>query len=334
MKILITGGLGYIGSHTAVELLNNGYEIAVVDNLCNAKLSVKKNIEKITGKQFNFYKADIRDYKKLCGIFDSEKIDSVVHFAGLKAVGESVKNPLLYFDNNIGGTISLLRTMKEYGVKNIVFSSSATVYGAPDKVPVNEKSPLFAVNPYGRTKLVIEQMLTDLYASDNTMNIALLRYFNPIGAHKSGLIGEDPNGIPNNLVPFVAKVAAGKLKEISVFGNDYPTKDGTGVRDYIHIVDLARGHLLALKKLNKDGGLFAVNLGTGKGYSVLEVIHAFEKACGKKLAYKIVPRRVGDAAEVYADTKLAETMLKFKAELDIDDMCRDAWNYTKANDKL
>ncbi len=329
--ILITGGTGYIGSHTAVKLLEQDENIIIIDNLYNSKKEVLNSIETITTKKPRFYQTDLLDIDGLEQIFHENKIDCVIHFAGLKAVGESVAEPLKYFNNNINGTINLLMTMKKYNCKKIIFSSSATVYGTAEIMPLNENSPLGVTNPYGRTKLVIEDMLRDLHASDNEFGIVLLRYFNPIGAHKSGLIGENPNGIPNNLMPYICKVAKGDLPQLSVFGNDYDTVDGTGVRDYIHVEDLAAGHVKAYEKIKDANGLFTYNLGTGNGYSVLQVINAFEKANDIKINYKIAPRRAGDVATVYADTKKAETELGFIAEYGIEDMCRDSWNFAKNN---
>ena len=330
MKILVTGGAGYIGSHTCVELLNAGREIIVVDNFSNSKPEALENIKKITGKDFRFYEADLCDREKVKKIFDENGISCVVHFAGLKAVGESVAQPMRYYRNNILSTITLCGEMAAHNCKNIVFSSSATVYGDPASVPITEDFPLHATNPYGSTKLMIEQILRDIFVSDEQWGIVLLRYFNPIGAHKSGFIGEDPNGIPNNLLPFVAKVACGKLPELSVFGNDYDTIDGTGVRDYIHVVDLSVGHLKAVEKLEKDkNGVFTYNLGTGNGYSVLQVVKAFEKASGKKVNYKIAPRRPGDIAKCYADPSKAFKELEWRAQYGIEDMCRDAWNFAR-----
>lgn len=327
MKILVTGGAGYIASHTNLELLNAGYEVVVVDNLSNSSMESVHRVEKLTGKKISFYEADILDKEKLRQIFKKEKIDSVIHFAGLKAVGESCRIPLAYFRNNLSGTINLLEVMEEYKVKNLAFSSSATVYGDPERVPVTEDMPLSATNPYGRTKLMIEEMLCDLYKSDSSWNIAILRYFNPIGAHESGEIGEDPNGIPNNLVPYVAKVAIGALKEINVFGDDYDTPDGTGVRDYIHVVDLALGHIKAIEKLRENPGLVIYNLGTGVGYSVLDIIHNYEKACNKQLPYVVGPRRPGDIATSYADASKAYRELGWKAERGIDKMCEDSYRW-------
>ena len=330
MKVLVTGGAGYIGSHTVVELLNDGFEVVVVDNLLNASKESLARVERITGKKVTFYEADVRDGKKMREIFSAHKIDWVIHFAGLKAVGESVQKPLEYYDNNIGSTLVLLQTMREYNVKNFVFSSSATVYGNPERLPLDEECSLSTTNPYGATKLMQENILKDLYVSDHEWNIALLRYFNPVGAHPSGRIGEDPKGIPNNLMPYVAQVATGKLKRVGVFGNDYPTPDGTGVRDYIHVVDLARGHVAAIKSL-KEGGVHIYNLGTGNGYSVLDMVKAFSKACGKELPYEILPRRAGDVPACYATSAKAERDLNWKAQFDLDDMCRDQWNWQKNN---
>lgn len=329
--ILVTGGAGYIGSHTCVELSKAGYGIVIVDNLVNSKTEAVRRIEKIVGHPVKFYQKDILDADALDTVFTENKIDAVINFAGLKAVGESVAKPLEYYHNNITGLLVLLDAMRRHGCKNIVFSSSATVYGQPKSVPIKEDFPLSATNPYGRTKLFIEEILRDLYKADGSFNIAILRYFNPIGAHESGLIGEDPNGIPNNLCPYIAKVAVGKLEKVRVFGNDYPTPDGTGVRDYIHVVDLAVGHVLALKKLFENSGLYTVNLGTGKGYSVLEVIEAFSKALGKPIPYEIAPRRPGDIAECYADPSLAEQLLGFRTARPLDDMCRDALNFQLKN---
>ncbi len=327
MKILVTGGAGYIASHANLELLNSGYEVVVVDNLSNSSIESVKRVEKLTGKRISFYETDILDKEKLRQIFELEQIDSVIHFAGLKAVGESCMIPLTYYRNNLSGTITLLEVMQEFNVKKLVFSSSATVYGDPEKVPVTEDMQLSATNPYGRTKLMIEEMLRDLYQSDSAWNIAILRYFNPIGAHESGEIGEDPNGIPNNLVPYVAKVAIGTLEKINVFGNDYDTPDGTGIRDYIHVVDLALGHIMAIEKLQKKPGLVVYNLGTGVGYSVLDIIHNYEKACNKQLPYVIGPRRPGDIAVSYADSTKAYHELGWKAERGIDKMCEDSYRW-------
>jgi len=301
MSVLVTGGAGYIGSHACVELLNSGYEVVVIDNLSNSNKEALKRVEEITGKSLKFYKEDLLDRDALEKVFQNEKIDSVMHFAGLKAVGESVSQPLRYYHNNITGTLILCELMNKYGVKNLVFSSSATVYGNPHKVPISEDFPLSATNPYGRTKLMIEEILRDLYVADNTWNIAILRYFNPIGAHSSGKIGEDPKGIPNNLVPYITQVAIGKRDKLRIYGNDYPTADGTGVRDYIHVVDLVLGHLKALEKLRSNPGVVTYNLGTGRGYSVLEVVKAFSKTSKKEIPYEIVTRRPGDVAACYAD---------------------------------
>ena len=329
MKVLVTGGAGYIGSHTCVELLNAGYELVIVDNFVNSKPEALDAIRTITDKDFAFYELDLRDREALEKPFTEHAIDAVIHFAGLKAVGESVEKPLEYYDNNLYGFIVLAEVMREHGVKQFVFSSSATVYGMNNPVPFNETMPTSATNPYGYTKVVIEQMLRDLAAADPEWKICLLRYFNPIGAHESGLIGEDPNGIPNNLLPYVAQVAAGKLKQLTVFGDDYDTPDGTGVRDYIHVVDLALGHLAALRYVKDHPGAEAVNLGTGKGTSVLEIVHAFEKACGHPISYRIAARRAGDIAECYAETDKAAKLLGWHAEKNIDDMCRDGWRFAK-----
>lgn len=329
--ILVTGGAGFIGSHTCVELLNAGYEVAIVDNLSNSKHEAVNRIEKITSKSVKFYEADILDKDALNKIFDENKIEAVIHFAGLKAVGESVSIPLKYYHNNITGTLILCEVMAAHNVKKIVFSSSATVYGNPKTVPIKEDFPLSTTNPYGSTKLMIENILRDLYVSDNEWSIALLRYFNPIGAHESGLLGEDPNGIPNNLVPYIAQVAQGRLEQLSVFGNDYPTHDGTGVRDYIHVVDLSIGHIKALEKVLNSTGQDAYNLGTGTGYSVLDVVNAYEQASGVKINYKIVDRRPGDIAECFADPEKSKKELGWSAKLDIKKMCEDSWNFTKKN---
>lgn len=332
MNILVTGGCGYIGSHTTVELLQEGYSCIVVDNLYNSSKEALNRVKKITGKDVLFYEADIRDQEAMNKIFDENKIDAVIHFAGLKAVGESVKKPLMYYDNNIGGTICLLEVMKEHDVKNILFSSSATVYGNPDFNPIPETAEKRAcTNPYGWSKSMIEQILMDLQISDPSWNVTLLRYFNPIGAHPCGLIGEDPKDIPNNLLPYIAQVAIGKRDHLNVFGNDYNTVDGTGVRDYIHVVDLAKGHVLALKTNAKKEGLFIYNLGTGKGSSVFEVLHAFEKACGFEIPYVIAPRRDGDIDEYYGDPTKAKEELGWVAEYNIEDMCKHAWNFQKNN---
>lgn len=331
MKVLVTGGTGYIGSHTVLELLNEGCDVTVLDNLANSSAESLERVEQITGKHPEFVQGDIRDAKLIAELFGKEKFDAVIHFAGLKAVGESTQKPLLYFDNNIIGTLTLLNAMNEAGCKNIIFSSSATVYGKPETVPIREDFPTSATNPYGRTKLMIEEMLKDIYAAGKEWNIILLRYFNPIGAHESGMIGEDPNGIPNNLLPYIAKVAIGKLKQINVFGNDYETPDGTGVRDYIHVVDLAKGHVKALNKIGEKPGLKVYNLGTGNGYSVLEMIDAFGKACGKELPYEICDRRPGDIDMCYADPSLAYEELGWKAERGIEEMCADGWKWQSQN---
>ncbi len=329
-KILVTGGAGYIASHTEVELLNRGYEVIAFDNMVNSCDESIKRVEKITGKKIKFYNADMRDREAMEKIFSENEIDAVIHFAGLKAVGESVSMPLEYYDNNIYGTLVLLEVMKKYGVKKIVFSSSATVYGTPERLPLDEDCSLSTTNPYGSTKLMLEGIMKDLYISDNSWNIVLLRYFNPVGAHESGMIGEDPKGIPNNLAPFIAKVAAGKLPCINVFGNDYDTVDGTGVRDYIHVVDLALGHVKAIEKMN-DSGVHIFNLGTGNGYSVLQMIKAFEKACGHSLPYKICPRRPGDIAACYAKVDKAKAELDWEAKLGVDEMCASMWKWQSQN---
>ncbi|KDE46007.1 UDP-glucose 4-epimerase GalE [Geobacillus sp. CAMR5420] len=331
MAILVTGGAGYIGSHTCVELLNAGYDIVVVDSFSNSKPEALKRVREITEKEFNFYQVNLLNRDELETVFSNHPIDVVIHFAGLKAVGESVAIPLRYYHNNITGTLVLCEVMQKYGVKKMVFSSSAAVYGTPERVPISEDFPLQATNPYGRTKLMIEEILRDLYVSDNDWSIALLRYFNPIGAHPSGRIGEDPNGIPNNLMPYITQVAVGKLKELRVFGNDYPTIDGTGVRDYIHVVDLAIGHVKALEKVMNKTGVEAYNLGTGRGYSVLELVSAFEKVTGIKIPYKIVARRPGDVAICYADPTKAKEELGWVATRGIEEMCRDAWRWQSNN---
>lgn len=332
MKVLVTGGAGYIGSHTCVELLEAGYEVAVVDNLYNSSEKSIERIKQITGKELTFYNADILDYDALDKIFAAEKAECVIHFAGLKAVGESVSKPLEYYQNNIAGTLVLCDVMRKHNVKNIIFSSSATVYGDPAFIPITEKCPKGTpTNPYGWTKHMIEQILTDFHTADKEWNVILLRYFNPIGAHKSGLIGEDPKGIPNNLLPYVAQVAIGKLECLGVFGNDYDTPDGTGVRDYIHVVDLARGHVKAINKVTENPGVKVYNLGTGRGYSVLDVVKAFEKACGHAIPYAIKPRRPGDIATCYSDASLAKEELGWEAEYDIDEMCADSWRWQSMN---
>jgi len=331
MAVLVTGGAGYIGSHTCVQLLEAGYDIVVLDNLSNSKMEAVRRIGELAGRDFTFIKGDMLDSELLDDIFTKYDIDSVIHFAGLKAVGESVSIPLRYYHNNVGGSIVLFEAMQSHNVRNIVFSSSATVYGTTDKMPISEDAPLGCVNPYGRTKYMIEEILRDLYASDNKWNIILLRYFNPVGAHPSGRIGEDPNGIPNNLMPFISQVAVGKLKELGVFGNDYPTPDGTCIRDYIHVMDLADGHLKALEKLASKPGIVAYNLGTGKGSSVMEVIAAFSEATGIRIPYRITARRPGDAPVSYADPSKAAKELGWAAQRNIIDMCRDSWNWQSQN---
>ena len=330
---LVTGGAGYIGSHTCVELLNAGHDVVVIDNFCNSSAESLRRVHKITGKSVKLYNGDVRDAKLLTKIFKDNVIDSVIHFAGLKAVGESCVKPIEYYDNNLTGTLVLLNAMREGGCKKIVFSSSATVYGTPEKLPLDETCKIGGTtNPYGTSKYFQEIMLRDVYASDNDWTVVILRYFNPVGAHESGLIGEDPKGIPNNLTPYIAKVAVGELKEVGVFGNDYDTHDGTGVRDYIHVVDLARGHVAAIEKI-RNSGVYTYNLGTGIGYSVLDVIHAFEKACGHKLAYSIKPRRAGDIDSNYADASKALKELGWKAELGINVMCASLWKWQTMNPK-
>lgn len=331
MSILVTGGAGYIGSHTVIDLVENGFDPVIADNLCNSKFEAVKRVRELAGRDVKFYEYDLTDRALVEDIFEKESVDAVIHFAGLKAVGESCEKPLEYFYNNIVNTLNILTVMKEHGVKNFVFSSSATVYGQPESVPIREDFPLSVTNPYGRTKLMIEDILRDVYAADRSMNIALLRYFNPIGAHKSGRIGEDPGGIPNNLMPYVSQVAIGKLEKLKVFGNDYPTRDGTGVRDYIHVLDLARAHSLAVAKLRENPGLVTYNIGTGKGYSVLEIVRAFEKASGKKVPYEIVGRRSGDIAECYADPSLAEREMGFRCRYGLDEMCADTWRWQSMN---
>ena len=331
MAILVTGGAGYIGSHTCVELLNAGMDIVVIDNYYNSKPEALNRVKQITGRDFKFYECDIRDRAGLDMVFDENKIDAVIHFAGLKAVGESCKIPLAYYENNVSGTVTLCQAMADHGCKRMVFSSSATVYGN-NKVPYNEEMSTGEVtNPYGRTKYIIEEILKDLYASDNEWSIALLRYFNPIGAHETGLIGEDPNGIPNNLLPYIAQVAVGKLEHLNVFGDDYETPDGTGVRDYIHVSDLAVGHVKAINYITGRTGIDAINLGTGNGFSVLQLVHAFEKACGHKIPYVVAPRRAGDLAYSYANPAKALRLLGFKTERDIDKMCEDTWRWQSNN---
>jgi UDP-glucose 4-epimerase len=331
VEILVTGGAGYIGSHTCVELLNAGFKLVVLDNLSNSKYESVNRIKQITGKDLKFYNVDLLDRTGVEQVFLENHIETVIHFAGLKAVGESVQLPMKYYHNNITGTLVLCDVIEKYGVRNMVFSSSATVYGNQERVPLTENLPLKATNPYGRTKLMIEEILHDLYLSNKKWSIALLRYFNPIGAHSSGRIGEDPSGIPNNLVPYITQVASGKLEELQVFGNDYPTHDGTGVRDYIHVVDLAVGHIKALKKVMSSNGINAYNLGTGTGYSVLEMIQAFEKASGKTIPYKIVDRRPGDTAISYADPSKARNELNWIAQKGIEEMCEDSWRWQKNN---
>ncbi len=332
MHILVTGGAGYIGSHTCLELLKAGYTVTVMDNLCNSSEIALQRVEQITGRSPLFYNVDLQDMEALRKAFVAcEPIDAVIHFAGLKAVGESVAKPLLYYHNNLTGTTNLCKAMVEHGVFDIVFSSSATVYGDPASVPIYEDFPLSCTNPYGHTKLMTEQILRDVHTADPRWNVALLRYFNPVGAHESGLIGEDPGGIPNNLMPYISQVAVGKLTQLSVFGDDYPTKDGTGVRDFIHVVDLALGHLKAIEKLKEKPGVVTYNLGTGQGYSVLELVHAFEKACGHPIPYKIAPRRAGDIAACFASPDLAEKELGWRALRSIEEMCADTWRWQTAN---
>lgn len=330
LSILITGGAGYIGSHTSLQLLEAGYQVVVLDNLSNSSRESLNRVERITGKKIEFIEGDIRDAAVLEQLFQQHAFKAVIHFAGLKAVGESVQQPLKYYKNNVLGTLQLLEVMQKHDCKKIVFSSSATVYGDPEEVPIKESAQLQATNPYGRSKLMVEEVLRDLYASDNQWSIALLRYFNPVGAHSSGLIGENPKGIPNNLMPFISQVAVGKRKELSVFGGDYPTKDGTGVRDYIHVVDLAKGHVKALQKLESPC-FHTINLGTGQGYSVLEMIRAFEQASGRIIPYTITERRAGDVSECYADPTLAKEILGWQAEKTLEDMCRDSWNWQSKN---
>lgn len=331
MQVLVTGGAGYIGSHTCLELLNSGVDVVVVDNLSNSRRESLKRVQSLTGKTLAFYQVDVCDRAALTEVFQRHPFDAVIHFAGLKAVGESVALPMKYYRNNVYGTLVLCEVMEQHQVRNLVFSSSATVYGDPASVPINEHFPLQATNPYGRSKLMIEEMLHDLHVADPRWNIVLLRYFNPVGAHPSGRIGEDPNGIPNNLMPYISQVAVGKLSCLSVFGSDYPTVDGTGVRDYIHVVDLALGHLKAVEKLIHNPGVVAYNLGTGQGYSVLETIAAFERACGRKINYQLVARRPGDVASCYADPQLAKQGLGWQASRDMDEMTRDTWNWQSQN---
>ena len=329
--ILVTGGAGYIGSHTVVELLAANYDLVIVDNLSNSSQVALDRVEQISGRSFDFYQEDIRDATALDRIFANHSVDAVIHFAGLKAVGESTQIPLHYYDNNVNGTLVLLQTMQRAEVFKLVFSSSATVYGDPAEVPIQENFPTSATNPYGRSKLMIEEMLKDLSLSSPRWGIVLLRYFNPVGAHKSGSIGEDPQGIPNNLVPYVSQVAVGQLQELTVFGNDYPTKDGTGVRDYIHVVDLAQGHLKALDRIENESGVLTYNLGTGTGYSVLDIVHAFEKGSGQPVPYRIAPRRSGDIARCWADPSLAKQELNWQAHCTLDEMLHDTWNWQKEN---
>ncbi|MCY4045053.1 MAG: UDP-glucose 4-epimerase GalE [Cellvibrionales bacterium] len=333
MAVLVTGGAGYIGSHTVVELLNQGQEVVVIDNLANSHRVALERVEVITDKKVTFFEVDIRDKAALRDVFSHTTIDSVIHFAGLKAVGESVEQPLRYYENNVYGTLALLDVMQEFSVFKLVFSSSATVYGDPDEVPIKESATLRATNPYGQSKLMVEHILKDLSKSDERWSLTLLRYFNPVGAHASGLIGEDPQGVPNNLMPFISQVAVGRRDKLSVFGNDYPTKDGTGVRDYIHVVDLAKGHLLALDKLKDQQGCVAVNLGTGEGYSVIDMVVAFEKASKRNVPYQIVDRRPGDIASCYADATFAKEYLGFKAELGVEQMAIDTWHWQSKNPK-
>ena len=333
MAILVIGGAGYIGSHTVVELLNENKEVIVVDNFSNSKPEMLDKIKKITNKDFKFYELDYSNKEKMDKVFAENKIDSVIHFAGYKAVGESVEKPIEYYTNNVSGTLNLLDVMRKHNVKTIIFSSSATVYGDPEVVPLTEMCKIGGTtNPYGSSKLFIEQILKDVYKSDNTWDVCILRYFNPIGSHESGIIGEEPQGRPNNLMPYIVRVASGELEELSIFGNDYNTPDGTGVRDYIHVVDLAKGHIKALEKLEKEkSGIYIYNLGTGKGYSVLDMVHAFEKTTGQKIKYKITERRAGDIATCYADATKAKEELNWVAEKTLEDMCRDSWNYEKNN---
>lgn len=330
MKVLVTGGAGYIASHTNIVLLEAGHDVVAVDNFCNSNVESINRVEEITGKKISFYEADVRDKDALRAIFKEEHIDAVIHFAGLKAVGESCAKPLLYYDNNIGSTLALVEVMEEFDVKKLVFSSSATVYGTPERLPLDEECHLSTTNPYGATKLMIEDIFRDIYKADNSWHVSLLRYFNPVGAHPSGKIGEDPKGIPNNLMPFVAQVAIGRLPHVNVFGDDYDTPDGTGVRDYIHVVDLARAHLAALDNIEKFG-CDAVNVGTGTGYSVLDMVKAFGKACGHEIPYRIAPRRPGDIAACYASPEKAKQLLGWEALYNLDDMCRDLWKWQTLN---
>ena len=331
MAVLVTGGIGYIGSHTSIELLEAGYDVIIVDNLSNSDIIVLDRIKELSGKTPKFYEIDINDKEKMEVVFKENQIDSVVHFAALKAVGESVEKPVEYYLNNIGNTLVLFELMKKYNVKNFVFSSSATVYGNPERLPIDEDCSLSVTNPYGRTKLMIEDMLRDMCYADNNLNVAILRYFNPIGAHKSGKIGEEPSGIPNNIMPYITKVAVGQLPHLNIFGDDYDTQDGTGVRDYIHVLDLANGHVKALEKLSENPGLVTYNLGTGKGYSVLDLVNAFSKASGKEIPYKMTERRPGDIAACYANPTKAEKELGWKAKFGIDEMCEDSWRWQSNN---
>ena len=331
MKILVTGGAGYIGSHTCIELIKAGYRVVVVDNLCNSSLESLKRVEKLSGSDIPFYKVDVRDKVALTRVFKKYSIGGVIHFAGLKAVGESIEKPIEYYDTNVGGTFILAEVMRDFNCKTFIFSSSATVYGDPHTVPIKEDFPLSATNPYGRSKLMIEEFLQDVFVADDSWHIALLRYFNPIGAHKSGLIGEEPNGIPNNLIPYISQVAVGKLKKLSIFGGDYDTPDGTGVRDYIHVVDLAKGHVKALQALKNKSQVLIVNLGTGNGYSVLDMVKAFEKVSGKNIPYQIVDRRLGDIAICYANSTFAADKLDWKAEYELNVMCEDTWRWQSKN---
>jgi UDP-glucose 4-epimerase len=331
MKILVTGGTGYIGSHTCIELIKAGYEVVVVDNLCNSSLESLRRVESLVDCNIPFHKVDVRDKAALTQVFEQYSIDGVIHFAGLKAVGESVEKPIEYYDTNVGGTFILADVMREFGCKTFVFSSSATVYGDPHTVPIKENFPLSVTNPYGRSKLMIEEFLQDVFMADDSWHIALLRYFNPVGAHKSGLIGEDPNDIPNNLIPYISQVAVGKLEKLSVFGGDYDTPDGTGVRDYIHVVDLAKGHVKALQALKYKPQVLIVNLGTGNGYSVLDMVKAFERASGKNIPYQIVDKRLGDIATCYSNSSFAAEKLDWKAECELNEMCEDTWRWQSMN---
>ena len=331
MKILVTGGVGYIGTHTCIELIKAGYEVVVVDNLCNSSLEALKRVEKLSGSKIPLHKVDVRDKKSLTRVFEQYSIDGVIHFAGLKAVGESIEKPIEYYNTNVGGTIILAEVMREFGCKTFVFSSSATVYGNPHTVPIEENFPVSSTNPYGRSKLIIEEFLQDIFVADGSWHIALLRYFNPVGAHKSGLIGENPNTIANNLLPNISQVAIGKLDKLSIFGGNYDTPDGTGVRDYIHVVDLAKGHVRVLQAMKDKPEVLTVNLGTGNGYSVLDMVKAFEKASGKNIPYEIVNRRLGDIATCYADPTFAAERLNWKAEYELDEMCEDTWRWQSQN---